>query len=593
MHSPRAGHVDAATSQSSLTGSMGGDCRGQNFFDIDSGLLDLLAISISPTLLNKVTPALRRLGGLAGGRLDELAFLADLNPPRLHARNRLGEDADWIEYHAAYRELERIAYGEFGIHAIGRRGGLLGSDEPLPLLLKYVCQYLFVQAEFGLMCPVAMTDSCAHVIAKHGSEQVRDLFLDGLISTDPARLLKGAQMMTERQAGSDVGAITTNARPEGARWRLSGEKWFCSAADADLTMVLARSDPLSRGTQGLSLFAVPRVLPDGSRNTYFVRRLKSKLGTRSMPTGEIEFIGAVGYLVGEAGKGLKIILDQVNMSRLSHGVRAAAMMRRCLNEALTAAGSRRAFGKRIIEMPLVQPQLLDIRLAAEQALSMFFAAAVSLDAAASGDARAASLVRVLTPLIKLGACRDNVEVATAAMELRGGNGFIADYVNERLVRDAHTGLLWEGTSNVIALDLVTRAVGKDAAHLALTAWLGEELKFASAKHPQFETFSLARARLLDLGERLEGIAARPGHCGAVEAGLAFYRAVSASLLAIEGARTLTAKNDGRRLLLARWVLERAVDTPTSFAARQSVSASLTAAISGAPLARVELEGMGL
>lgn len=526
------------------------DCRGTNFYDADPSLRQLLGLHLPGEILDAVNGELHRLGELAGTRLDELAFEADANPPRLHARDRLGRDEDWIEHHASYRELERYAYCEFGIHAVGRRDGLLGYAATLPWLVKYVCQYLFVQAEFGLVCPVAMTDSCAHVVQTHGDRTVRGLFLDGLTATTPERLLKGAQMMTERQAGSDVGMIRTRAERAAVGWELTGEKWFCSAADADVVMVLARSRPESTGTRGLSLFAVPRVLPEGGRNAYSIRRLKSKLGTRSMPTGEIEFRGARGYLVGEEGNGLKIILEQVNMSRLSHGVRAAGMMRRCFNEAMAATRTRQAFGRRLVDMPVVQMQLLRIQLAAEEALSMVFAAAVALQRAQAGEAAHSRILRILTPLIKLGACRDNVEVATSAMELRGGNGFIADYVNERLVRDAQTGLLWEGTSNIIAQDLLARAVAREGAHHALLDWLSERLARAGRDAPDVPLFRDLRDELGLATQRLDALGRRDELVGGVELGVAFYHAVATTLMALEGAELLR-RGDARRLQLAR------------------------------------------
>ena len=205
-------------------------------------------------------------------------------------------------------------------------------------------------------------------------------------------------------------------------------------------------------------------------------RLKDKLGTRSMASGEIRLEGAVAYPVGRLDQGLKQMMDQVNLSRLSHGVRAAAMMRRCVNEALTVARHRVAFGKPIIEHPLLRRQLMKLIVPAEQALSMAMAAAAVMGEADAGSAEAAEVLRILTPLVKFRACRDNVTVATGAMEVRGGNGYIEEWVNARLVRDAQIGLLWEGTSNINALDVIGRAVGKSQAHKALEALLRGRLK---------------------------------------------------------------------------------------------------------------------
>ena len=435
------------------------DVHGENFFELDSSLQDLLALYLPAGLRAHMTPHYQRLGAIAGSRLDELARTADRHPPRLHARDAYGRDEDWIEFHPAYREMEQIGFGEFGIHCMSRTEGVLGWPEKVPALAKYVFQYLFVQSEFGLMCPISVTDTSAVLIERYASEAVRERFLPGMYSQDMSKILKSAQFMTEKSGGSDVGQIELSARYEQGEWRLYGDKWFCSCADGDVALLLARPEGAVSGTSGLALFALPRRLADGSRNRYRIVRLKDKLGTRSMASGEIIFEGAIAYPLGEVGpgenSGLKQMLDQVNMSRLSHGVRAAAMMRRCLNESLAVARNRQAFGEAIIDKPLLRRQLMKLMLPTEQALSMAMFSARQLELADSGDKNAARLLRILTPLLKFRTCRDNIAVATGAMEIRGGNGYIEDWVNSRLVRDAHLGVLWEGTSNINALDVTT------------------------------------------------------------------------------------------------------------------------------------------
>src|SRR5260370_24807982 len=183
-----------------------------------------------------------------------------------------------------------------------------------------------------------------------------------------------------------------------------------------------------------------------------------------MASGEILLEGAVAWLVGEGDQGLKQMMEQVNLSRLSHGVRAAAMMRRCVNEAMVCARTRSAFGKTIIEYPLLRRQLLKITLPSEQALSMFLFAADAMDRANAGSREAENCLRILTPLLKFRACRDNIPVPTGAMEVRGGNGYIEEWVQARLVRDTHIGVLWEGTRKIHALDIITRAGRQDGAH---------------------------------------------------------------------------------------------------------------------------------
>jgi acyl-CoA dehydrogenase len=525
------------------------DCRGMNFYRADDAFRGLLDLYMEAALRAHLEPHLDRLGGLAGGRLDELADSADKHPPVLHPRDRFGRDEDWIEYHPAYREMERIAFSELGLHAMSHRAGVLGWPAPMPPIAKYGFQYLFVQAEFGLMCPVSVSDTSNFIILRYGSHELKRKLVPRLLSQDPAELWKGTQFMTEKSGGSDVGALETEARQENGEWRLYGEKWFCSHTDADLALILARPQSAATGTRGLGLFAMPRRLEDGGRNRYRIVRLKNKLGTRSMASGEIRLEGAFAWQVGELRAGFKQMLDQVNLSRLSHGVRAAAMMRRCLNEALCVARHRFAFGRALIEMPLVRRQLLKLMVPAEQALSMYAWTADVMHRANRADEGAVHLLRILTPLFKFRACRDNLRVATGAMEVRGGNGYIEDWINPRLVRDAQIGVLWEGTSNINALDAIGRAAAKMRAHEALGAAMHKRLAEASRVPQKF------RARL---GESIDRAVAFAGRASGAEgerfarmAAGALYNAATAVLMAWEAALL----DNGRRLLLSRMVVE--------------------------------------
>ena len=552
-HSPFSTATAAAAAAPS---PLAQDCAGQDFWALDRGLQDLVRLHLDPAIRSKLEPHFQRLGKLAGGRLDEIARIADRNGPVLKARDRFGRDEDYIEYHPAYREMERIAFGDFQFHAMSHRAGVLGLDAPVPAAAKYAFQYLFVQAEFGIMCPVSVSDTSIHLIRRYASPELKAYLLPRMLSGDMATLWKGTQFMTEKAAGSDVGQVETLAKRDGAHWRLTGEKWFCSHTDAEVALMLARPEGAPEGTAGLALFATPRHLPDGRRNSYRIVRLKDKLGTRSMASGEIRFEGALAYLVGDETRGLKQMMDQVNLSRLSHGVRAASMMRRCLNEALTAARTRRAFGREIIEFPLLRRQLMKILVPAEQALSMAMLTAATLDRQTAGDNQAASLMRILTPLIKLRACRDNIKVATGAMEVRGGNGYIEDWVNARLVRDAQIGVLWEGTSNINAIDVVRRAVGKTGADEALRGFLSSRLEEANALPAAF------RGRLDGLVTGAFDFARRVAASGDGErharlAATALYNAASAVTLAWEATRPGT---DARRALIARFVVEHRLET---------------------------------
>jgi alkylation response protein AidB-like acyl-CoA dehydrogenase len=536
------------------------DIHGQNFYDIDRQFQDLLSLYLEPDLRAHMAPHFERLGALAGNRLDELAQIADKHPPVLNPRDRFGRDEDWIDYHPAYREMEKIAFDEFGMHAMSHRAGVLGLKDAAHPLIKYGITYLFVQAEFGLMCPVSVSDTSNFIIKRFGSPALKKLLLERLLSQDPAVMLKGTQFMTEKAGGSDVGAIETEAErigvgPDGIeRWKLFGQKWFCSHADADVAVLLARPRGAAPGTAGLGMFALPRRLEDGTRNAYRIVRLKDKLGTRSMASGEIVMNGATAYLIGDVNRGFKQMMEQVNLSRLSHGVRAASMMRRCLNEALAAARGRRAFGKAIAEYPLLRRQLMKIMLPTEQALSMYAFSADAMGRANSGDKEAANLLRILTPVYKFRACRDNIPVASHALEVRGGIGYIEEWVTARLVRDAQIGTLWEGTSNINALDVVQRAVGKSGGHKTLSAALKAKYEPSASLPGQYK--GLLGATLDRVERFVEAVAADPRHekRARLAAG-ALYHATTAALMAWEGATLGARGGDARRLLLSRLVIE--------------------------------------
>ncbi|MDU0957126.1 MAG: acyl-CoA dehydrogenase family protein, partial [Bradyrhizobium sp.] len=412
------------------------DTTGLNFYRADPALSDLLRIHLPDTLFRHLTPHLDRLGELAGGYLDECARLADRHGPVLHQRDRFGRDMQWIEYHPAYRELERAAFGEFGIHAMSIRKGILGWPDKYPVVAKHAFTFLFNQAEFGLGCPINVTDGCAKLLASFGSDGLKARYLDGLTQTDMRKLTQGGQFMTEKEGGSDVGTLTTVAVPEGHHWRLHGEKWFCSNADAKVVMLLARPQGADSGTRGVGLFLMPRFLDDGSQNQYRIVRLKDKLGTRSMASGEIKLEGAIAYAVGRLDRGFVQMAEMVNSSRLSNGVKSTALMRRAWHDAITVARNRVVFGQRIVDLPLGRRQLMKILLATEQALSTSFLTADALDRAEAGSQDAAALLRILTPTLKFRATRDARKVCGDALEMRGGIGYVEELVTARLLRDA-------------------------------------------------------------------------------------------------------------------------------------------------------------
>ncbi len=525
------------------------DAHGQNLYAEDHELQALLPLYLEPALCAHLQAPLQRLGELAGGRLDSLALSADRHPPTLQQRSRSGLDVQRIDKHPAYVELERVAFADYGLAAMSHRGGVLGWDAAMPPAAKYALSYVFVQAEFGLCCPLSMTDSLSRTLRKFGSPALQQRYLPQLLSQDLDALCQGAMFMTEQGAGSDVAATATRAEADGDAFLLHGDKWFCSNPDAGLAMVLARIAGAPAGMAGVSLFLLPRNLPDGSANAYRILRLKDKLGSRSMASGEIRLEGARAWLVGQAGRGFQQLADMVNNSRLSNGMRAAGLMRRACAEAWFVARRRQAFGRRLIDLPLMRRQLLKLLLPTEQARTLLFQAAEALRRSDAGQADAYPLTRILTPLIKFRACRDARRVTGDAMELRGGCGYIEEWSDPRLLRDAHLGSIWEGTSNIVALDVI-RAIRREAALPVLQAHL---LGLLGDTPWQPQAGAVARAVLargIALAQRTADATGGQSDAAARTAASALYHLSSAIAMAWEAGRCGSA----RRMRIAQLVI---------------------------------------
>jgi alkylation response protein AidB-like acyl-CoA dehydrogenase len=548
--------------------------RGLNYFLEDQSFQFLCESVMGADVYERARPHLTDLGAIAGDELDALAAVADRNPPVLRAFDEQGRRVDEVVRHPAYRRMEEIAFSRFGLAAMAHRPGVLGWPGRAPQVLKYALSYLFAQSEFGLLCPVNMTDSCARMLGAFGSDELKARYLPHLTSTDPDTLWQGTQWMTERTGGSDVGASTTVARREAdGQWRLWGDKWFTSVANAELALTLARPDGAPAGTRGLAMFLVPRRLPDGSKNAWTVNRLKDKLGSRSMATGEVTYAGAVGYVVGELDSGFKQMMEMVNGSRLSNAMRAAGIMRRALLESLTHARQRVAFGRPLIELPLLRSNLLGMLLDAEAAASVILNGAALLDRREAGAADARALARVWTPLAKYWITLRARDVTAEAMNVRGGNGYVEEWVNPRLLRDAYLGAIWEGSANVVALD-VQRAIAKDRGLEALTGFMAERLGRVTepAAKPLVD---LVRSNLEAVTRQTAGWAAQSAderELGARPVADALYHLLAGSLLLAEG-QLLREQGRGHRKLLAaglylkRWLEPRGPASPP-FSARQ-------------------------
>lgn len=568
------------------------DSSGMNAFEVDTALQDLAWLYLTSDDQQRFLPELERMGALVGERLEELALTADKNPPTLQIRARNGADHEAVHKHPAYVELERYAFGEFGLAAMSHRAGVFGAATPLPPMIKYALVYLFVQAEFGLCCPLSMTDSLTRTLVKFGDKDLVEQYFDQLTSQDMDQLFQGSMFMTEQVAGSDVGAIETTAKLVDGVWKISGDKWFCSNPDAALGMVLARPESGESGTKGLSLFLLPRTLPDGSKNSYRILRLKDKMGTKSMASGEIALEDATAFLVGDPGQGFKQMTDMINMSRLANGVRSAGMMRRAVAEALFISKNRTAFGKRLIDLPLMRRQLMKMHVTTEQARSMTFHTAKVLQAADAGDGEQAKVLRILTPLIKFRTCRDARKVAGDGMEVRGGCGYIEEWSDARVLRDSHLGSIWEGTSNIVALD-VARAVRRAGSLEALRAYTAQLLDEAQDNGASTDEVRKIFAGAADFLESVAG--SRDSENDVRVAASAVYNATSAVFLIWEHAMLQKRTGySGDRHLLARAVIAHKLSprdpltrSPDAALDEDQIAALLERALAGDALAAAQ------
>jgi putative acyl-CoA dehydrogenase len=388
--------------------------------------------------------------------------LANRHAPQLKSFDRYGHRVDEVEFHPAYHALMKAGFGA-GIHSIAwittePRGGHVAHA---------ALEYLLVQCEAGVCCPITMSYAAEPMLERRPDLAAQ--WLPKLLNNDyDARCLPPGEKsaltfgmaMTEKQGGSDVRANTTRAFDQGdGSYRLHGHKWFCSAPMCDAFFTLAQTDA------GLSCFMVPRWRPDNTRNPFFIQRLKDKLGDRSNASAEIEYPDTFAWLIGDAGEGVKTIIDMVHHTRLDTCVAAAGLMRQAFVQAAHHAGHRRAFGRRLIDQPLMQNVLADLAIESEAALLLALRIARAYDEAGTND-ESAALARVLVAIGKYWTNRRAPQQIGEALECLGGAGYIEESMLPRLYREAPLNGIWEGSGNVICLD-VLRALQRDT--LAATA----------------------------------------------------------------------------------------------------------------------------
>lgn len=459
------------------------DTEGMNFYSADPDLSFLLRHHLSAEEYDRAQRILTEMGAVASQKMDELAEIANRQGPVLVQFDKRGQRVDEVVFHPAYHELERIVYEDFAIAGCSHRKGASGWPGRVPQPIKFALGYLGMQAESGVFCPVAMTDAFARVLEHYASEPLKQRFLPSLTAFTMAELKQGAMFLTEKQGGSDVGLTTTVAKPrswadEGLQpeWELWGDKWFCSNVSAELILTLARPEGAPAGTRGLGLFLVPKTLADGTRNAYSINRLKDKLGTRSLATGEVTLHGAQAYQVGALDRGFVQMTEMINLTRIWAAIGSLAAMRRSFLEVLIHTRGRVAFGRPLAEHPLMRRQLVDLLVEIEGCAALAFETAAVLERVdRHGVEEDRRLLRILTPLCKYYIPKRGEYVALEALEMRGGNGYVEDWVNPRLLRDAIVNVVWEGSSNVIVLD-VARAIAREGAAAVLFGVLHQRLQ---------------------------------------------------------------------------------------------------------------------
>lgn len=478
--------------------------KPRNFYDDDRYLRMALARRLDAKGLAAAEPALRQAGGDSAGPIDRAAFVLDRpeHLPRVEPWSPLGERTDDVVFHPAYHDVGRLVW---------RSGVLAVLGEPGHMTLHASLAYLFgLNGETPHLCSVACTAGLVKAIQRAGSDWMRRTWLPRLLESDYDRRWHGAQFLTEVHGGSDVGANACVARPvpgEPGVFRLSGEKWFGSNVAADLYAVSARAEGAPDGTPGIGLYVVPRRLDDGRPNGVTIRRLKNKLGTKSLATAELDFEDALAYALGSPDAGFQLLIGVIiNTSRLEVAIGSSGLMRRAWIEAFHYARVREAFGRRLIDFPAVRQQLAEIRVLGTAGLAFtLFVAALEDELSVAGlRPEDDALYRTAVNLAKFITSTDAGLVVHHAIEILGGNGTIEDFSPlPRLYREAPIQESWEGPHNTLMSQLLRdarRAKMHDAvlARAERTLLDIERPALAAAREAALRVLDQTRSRLTEI-----------------------------------------------------------------------------------------------
>jgi alkylation response protein AidB-like acyl-CoA dehydrogenase len=527
--------------------------RLANAYLADPLLRELLARELQGALTS-VEQELESLGELAAGRLFAQQDAERELEPRIQHWDAWGRRVDRIEVTPLWREAAALA-ARHGLVAAAyeRRHG--AASRVYQLALVHVLEpSLDVYA-----CPLAMTDGAARTLLDAGNDVLVARALPRLTARDPARMWTSGQWMTERTGGSDVSGIETAARRDGEVWRLSGTKWFSSATTAEMALALARPEGAPAGSRGLALFYVETRNEDGTTNGVLVNRLKDKLGTRKLPTAELTLDGARAVPVAGLTGGVRAVAPMLTVTRTWNAVAAVAGMQRALALARDYARRRVAFGAPLARKPLHADTLAALEAEREGAFLLAFRAAALLGGAEAGEAseRDRLALRAVTPLAKLTTGKQAVAIASEALECFGGAGYVEDTGLPRLLRDAQVLPIWEGTTNVLALD-VLRALAGEGVEDALAAEIHRHLSEARdpALSPAVET---ARSAVARAHAWLAGTAGPASEAGARRLSLTLGRTLELALLVSHAQWCLDHDRGPRALAAARRLARHGVD----------------------------------
>ncbi len=526
---------------------------GQNWFEIDPVLQAAITRECPAEDLPWARSKLSAIGELAGGLVNRNADAVDRHPPELIREDRWGSPVSEIVYDPRFIESSR-ALRTLGFHSnFGADATRRGRSTPRAVVAG--AYYLLSGADNGLTLNLGINPIVARLIGQYGPTTLRDMYVTGLSTEDPDAALVGGLFLTERDGGSDLtNTVRARARELGdGSVEITGEKWFCSNADADVMVVMARSLP----DAPVSLFMVPRRREDGTLNIK-VRKLKDKLGTRSCPTGEIEFEQSVGWpmrLEDAGATGLRDAMEVTNACRQGVGMMGLGTARRGLFESAIQAHQWKAKGRLLIDLPIIREQLVDLLVDVEAATALGFEC--NSDRYPIGH----GVPRMLIPAAKSHLCRLGVSAAAQALELHGGNGYSNDFGLARLLRDAQANPIWEGTEHILALD-VLRAIHREGAHRDVLNRIDDAL--TAAEHntarwaiPELQAVRVARDQLAHRVSQIAESGPAGAEANAIRFSQLLCRTVMSALLFEHAARddasprlTLIAIRHTRRHLMA-------------------------------------------